>query len=56
MRYGLSGSVVAYIDHLYGRVALQKLLVFNQKSAILASLGITETQLLDGWKEYVNSL
>lgn len=55
LRYGLSGSVVAFIDEVYGRAALQNLLVFNSKSEIFAYLGITESKLLSDWRKYMIS-
>jgi len=37
-RYGLSGSIVLFIEHKWGRNTLRKLLVFNKKPAILSTL------------------
>jgi len=56
LKYGLSGSVVMYIDKTYGRPALEKLLPFNNLNALLGSLGTSENKLLEGWKSYLNSL
>jgi len=53
LRYGLSGSMVMYIDYKYGRVRLKELLKFNRKSEILTHLGITEPILLSEWKNYI---
>jgi hypothetical protein len=53
LRYGLSGSVVMYIDNRYGRTELKKLLWYNKKSDILESLKTTESELLSGWKTYI---
>ncbi len=53
LRYGLSGSLVMYIDSIYGRQKLKELLQYNKNSAVLASLNITEEELLKGWKKYV---
>jgi hypothetical protein len=53
LRYGLSGSVVLFIDKKYGRTKLKELLKFNRKTDILASLDISEPELLGEWKEYI---
>ncbi len=53
--YGLSGSVVMYIDQTYGRDKLAELLVFNQKSEMLESLGLTEEKLLEEWKAFIRT-
>jgi len=56
IKYGLSGSVVKYIDQKYGREKLKELLAFNKKSDILLALKITETELLSEWKKYMQDL
>jgi hypothetical protein len=56
IKYGLSGSVVMYIDHKYGREKLKALLPLNKKSEIFATLETTETELLDEWKKYIQNL
>lgn len=56
LRYGLSGSVVLYIDYKYGRTKLIELLKFNKKTEILTSLNTTEANLLKEWKNYMMSL
>jgi len=53
LRYGLSGSVVMYIDNKYGRAKLKELLPFNKKADLLSKLNVTELELLDGWKKYI---
>lgn len=53
-RYGLSGSVVEYIDKQYGRVVLFSLLVFTKKVEVLNALKTTESELLAGWKRQVS--
>jgi len=53
MKYALSGSMVMYIDHKYGRNKLKKLLVFSKKSEILQFLEVKETELLNDWKEFM---
>lgn len=52
-RYGLSGSIVMYIDHTYGRAKLFELLPLNKKKEILTQLNTTESELLKSWKTYM---
>jgi hypothetical protein len=42
-----------YIDKKFGREKLIQLLPFNRKEQILHSLGLTETELINGWKQYI---
>ena len=56
IKYGLSGSVVQFIDHKYGRKKLIALLPFNKKTEILTSLNVTEATLLEEWKAYMQQL
>lgn len=56
IKYGLSGSVVMYLDHTYGRSTLKKLLPFNKRPDVLATLDTTEVELLAGWKAYMINL
>jgi len=49
-RYGLSGSMIAYIDKKYGRQKLFELLKQVNKETALRSLNISEDQLLSDWK------
>jgi len=53
MKYGLSGTLVLYIDKIYGRDKLKSLLHYNKKSQILEALAVEESALLDGWKNYL---
>ncbi|HVZ97513.1 MAG TPA: hypothetical protein VG847_11600 [Chitinophagaceae bacterium] len=53
LKYGLSGSVVLFIDKKYGRQKLQQLLPFTKKNEILSALRVSETGLLNEWKEYM---
>lgn len=55
LKYGLSGSVVMYIDSKYGRNKLKELLRFNKKSEILSALNSTEFEFLDGWKKFMQT-
>jgi hypothetical protein len=50
-KYGLSGSMVAYIDKNYGRKKLFELLKFTNKQDALKFLGVSEEQLLKAWKD-----
>jgi len=52
MRYGLSGSVVQYIDLHYGRATLLDLLPMTRKQAVLDRLGVSEEQLLADWRAF----
>jgi hypothetical protein len=45
-----------FIDHKYGRTKLKELLPLNKKPEMLSALGITESELLDKWKEYIQGL
>ncbi len=54
LKYGLSGSMVQYIDHTYGRKKLNELLRLNNKTALLTALNITEAGLLAGWAQYLS--
>ncbi len=49
-KYGLSGSMVAFIDHKYGRKKLFELLQLTSKTTALGTLATSETQLLSEWK------
>ncbi|MBL7912809.1 MAG: hypothetical protein JNJ41_17230 [Bacteroidia bacterium] len=53
LKYGLSGSVVKYIDVTYGRKKLRSLLGFNKKQQILKELSCSEEELLMKWKEFM---
>lgn len=55
-KYGLSGSVVMFIDYKYGRIKLKELLPLNKKSEILLVLKTTEPELLNEWKTYIQNL
>jgi hypothetical protein len=56
LKYGLSGSVVMFIDKKYGRAKLKQLLPLTKKSDLLSVLKITETDLLLEWKAYMQNL
>ncbi len=52
-RYGVSGSLVAYIDQTYGRPTTVALLQASTETDILNALGESEAQLLGNWKRFV---
>jgi hypothetical protein len=56
LKYGLSGSIVMYIDKQYGRKKLLELLPYNKKREILDALKTDESTLLAGWKKYMQEL
>lgn len=55
-KYGLSGSVVMFIDYKYGRIKLKELLPLNKKSEILSVLKTTEPELLNEWKKFIQNI
>lgn len=54
-RYGVSGSLVRYVDETFGRAKLRQLLAVTSEPEALAVLGVTEEELLAGWEESVRS-
>jgi hypothetical protein len=50
LRYGLSGSMVQFIEVHYGHKKLLELIPFNRKEQIMQTLGTTESELLQAWK------
>lgn len=53
LKYGLSGSVVMYLDQKLGRKALINLLPYNQKADLLRAIGMSEAELLSGWQAFM---
>lgn len=49
-KYGLSGSMVAFIDKVYGRRKLFESLRFTNKQAVLTLLGTSEDRLISDWR------
>jgi hypothetical protein len=49
-RYGVSGSIVQYIDRTWGRDTLLRMLTATTQDEILGDLGVTEPDLLAGWR------
>lgn len=54
-RYGVAGSLVAFIDREWGRPTLRALLSDTTQASILDRLGVTEAELLDRWEGWVAS-
>jgi hypothetical protein len=52
-RYGLSGSMVMYIDSRFGKEILTSLLPFNTLDEILETLKISENELILGWNQFM---
>lgn len=53
LKYALSGSMVMFIDHKYGRGKLMQLLPLNKKGDLLSILGIKEKELLEEWHAFI---
>jgi len=56
LRYGLSGTVVMYLDNKYGREKLTSLLKYNTIEEVLNSLETTESEIMNEWKKYIKEL
>ncbi len=52
-RYGLSGSVVMFIDKQYGRDTLFEILKFSKKQQVLDVLKTSEEDFVNQWKAFV---
>ncbi|HND87232.1 MAG TPA: hypothetical protein PK971_02825 [Saprospiraceae bacterium] len=52
-KYGLSGSVVMFLDARLGRKALLQMLAFNKKEQVLQAASMTEPELLQAWAEWM---
>ncbi len=53
-RYALAGSIVRYVDRTYGRVKMFELLEATDEKSALKILGVTENELIDGWKRSIS--
>lgn len=53
-RYGVSGSIAAYIDHQYGRQTTLQLLSVTTQAELLSVLDIAEEALLTAWKSWLS--
>lgn len=56
LKYGISGSLVMYIDKTYGRTTLKKLLPLTRKTEMLSALNIAEAVLISDWKIYMQKI
>ena len=52
-RYGVSGTLVQYIDRTYGREMIERLLPMTTEKQILGALELTEEELLERWRAFV---
>ncbi|KAA0255096.1 MAG: hypothetical protein EDX89_07325 [Acidobacteria bacterium] len=52
-RYGFAGSLVAYLDGRFGRATTVALLAETTAAGVLGRLGVSEEQLLDGWRRFL---
>jgi hypothetical protein len=52
-RYGVSGSMVEYVDKRYGREVIKKLLAVGSNEEALKLLGLAEREFLEVWKARV---
>lgn len=52
-RYGVSGSLVAFVDRTWGRAVLVALLRAQSSDEVLARLGVREAELLSRWRASV---
>lgn len=53
-KYGLSGSMIMYLDTIYGKQRLLDLLKINCLKDLLAELDTTESVILFGWTQFMN--
>lgn len=56
LRYGLSGTVVMYLDKKFGREKLMGLLKYNNIKEVLNSLETTESEIVNEWRNYIEDL
>ncbi len=52
-RYGISGSLVSYVDACWGRAAVVDLMRLTTEAEILGALGVSESDLLGRWAAWV---
>jgi hypothetical protein len=52
-RYGVAGSMAAFIDHQWGRQTLRDALTLTSQAALLNLLGTTEPAFLEEWESWV---
>jgi hypothetical protein len=51
-RYGVCGSLVAYLEHRCGRERLAGMMAATKQAQLLEMAGLTEAELLAAWKEW----
>ncbi len=56
LKYGLSGTVVMFLDKKYGREMLISLLRYNDIGDITSQLNTTEEEILKSWKKYIEEI
>lgn len=56
LKYGLSGTVVMFLDKKYGREMLISLLRFNDIKDITSQLNTSEEEILKDWKKYIEEI
>jgi hypothetical protein len=56
LKYGLSGSMVMYIDKTYGRKKIIKLLQINSLAGLLRELNTSEEVLISGWTHFYSGI
>jgi len=54
-RYGVCGSLIAYLDAELGREAIRKMLSVTRQDDLLAIAGVSEGELLAGWRRFVSA-
>jgi hypothetical protein len=54
-RYGVSGSLVKYVDRTFGRKLLTELLSVQSQDELLGRLKLTEPELLSAWRKFALS-
>jgi hypothetical protein len=54
-RYGVSGSLVAYLESRIGRAEVTRLLGATRLEEVLAAAGMSESELLAAWAEWVRA-
>lgn len=52
-KYGLSGSMVMFLDRQAGRKKLAQLMKYTQKEALLNDIETTEQELISAWKDWM---
>ncbi|WP_339915879.1 peptidase MA family metallohydrolase [Yeosuana marina] len=53
LKYGLSGTMVMYLNEKYGHDILVHLLEYNDVKEVFMLLNTTELEILQGWKDYI---